>query len=398
MPKQNLLTNLKVSKAACPSDKKYEWHQDGNGLLLRVDRQKNKTWTSRLFNKGKETKRGIGSYPTISLQSAREINLEFKKQWAKGIDPSVEKKKAKHNQINQTGLTFEKAYLQTLKDKIIPNSSDGHIKRWKEAYSKYLKNTLGQLPLVDIDDYMLLTVLEGIYKKAPSSAEKIKSQINVIYTHMKEKRLFKNPNPVNELKGNSLIKPPKAKHYVHLEESVMGDFLLGLIKEPNLVVTTLLYLITVTALRTGSARNARWSWLDTKTNTLTVPGQYMKGRVSFRCPLPKQAMVKLMALKNFTGSKQGYIFEGLEGKPVSDATPRLTLQRITGDKTTVHGFRTLYSRVVSKMGKWREEVIEAQLTHAFAKTEMRQLYLGAEDFLDQRRELVQAYADWCDKQ
>ncbi len=53
---------------------------------------------------------------------------------------------------------------------------------------------------------------------------------------------------------------------------------------------------------------------------------------------------------------------------------------------------------VSKMGKWREEVIEAQLTHAFAKTEMRQLYLGAEDFLDQRRELVQAYADWCDKQ
>jgi len=94
MPKQNLLTNLKVSKAACPSDKKYEWHQDGNGLLLRVDRQKNKTWTSRLFNKGKETKRGIGSYPTISLQSAREINLEFKKQWAKGIDPSVEKKKA----------------------------------------------------------------------------------------------------------------------------------------------------------------------------------------------------------------------------------------------------------------------------------------------------------------
>jgi len=148
----------------------------------------------------------------------------------------------------------------------------------------------------------------------------------------------------------------------------------------------------------NSARNARWSWLDTKTNTLTVPGQHMKGRVSFRCPLPKQAMVKLMALKNFTGSKQGYIFEGLEGKPVSDATPRYTLQRITGDKTTVHGFRTLYSRVVSKMGKWREEVIEAQLTHAFAKTEMRQLYLGAEDFLDQRRELVQAYADWCDKQ
>jgi integrase len=398
MATQNLLTNLKVKNATCPKGKLHQDYADGGNLFFRIYADGRRNWLVRLYRDNKEHARGVGSYPAVSLLQARQIRDDYKVMWAKGLDPKTEKVIAKHTIINQTGLTFEKAYLQTLKDKIIPNSSDGHIKRWKEAYSKYLKNTLGQLPLVDIDDYMLLTVLEGIYKKAPSSAEKIKSQINVIYTHMKEKRLFKNPNPVNELKGNSLIKPPKAKHYVHLEESVMGDFLLGLIKEPNLVVTTLLYLITVTALRTGSARNARWSWLDTKTNTLTVPGQYMKGRVSFRCPLPKQAMVKLMALKNFTGSKQGYIFEGLEGKPVSDATPRLTLQRITGDKTTVHGFRTLYSRVVSKMGKWREEVIEAQLTHAFAKTEMRQLYLGAEDFLDQRRELVQAYADWCDKQ
>ena len=216
---------------------------------------------------------------------------------------------------------------------------------------------------------------------------------------MKEKKWFRGANPVRELDGNSLLKPPKAKHYTPLEPNLMGDFNKYLKGHDNLIVSTLLYVITVTALRTSSARKSTWSMLDTKTNTLNVPMEIMKGRVSFRCPIPKQAMVKLMTLKKFTGGMgDDYIFEGLEGKPISDATPRLTLQRITGDKTTVHGFRTLYSRVVSKMERWREEIIEAQLTHAFAKTEMRQLYLGAEDFLDQRRDLVQAYADWCDKQ
>jgi len=398
--KQNLLTNLKVKNANCPKGKLHMMYADGGGLNLRVYPDGiTKNWIVRLYRGKDEVARGIGSYPTMSLMEAREIRDSYKKQWDKGIDPSIAKRKAKHLLNTKADLTFEKAYLETLNNKIIPVSSKGHIKRWKEAYNKHLKTPLGKLPLLDIDDLILLTVLQGVHKKAPTSATKIKSQINVIFIHMKEKRWFKGPNPVNELIGNSLIKPPKATHYAHLEESVMGDFLKGLVNEPNLVATTLLYVITVTALRTGSLRNSRWSWLDTKTNTLNVPSQHMKGRVNFRCPLPKQAMVKLMTLKKFTGGMgDDYIFEGLEGKPISDATPRLTLQRITGDKTTVHGFRTLYSRVVSKMERWREEIIEAQLTHAFAKTEMRQLYLGAEDFLDQRRDLVQAYADWCDKQ
>ena len=91
-------------------------------------------------------------------------------------------------------------------------------------------------------------------------------------------------------------------------------------------------------------------------------------------------------------------FIGMNGSPISDATARVALQKILKDKTTVHGFRTLFNRVVSKMGQFEIEKIEAQLSHAFTATDIRKTYLGGEDYLDDRRKIVQAYADWCDMQ
>jgi len=406
LAKQNLLsTQFIIKTAKCPKDKVSLDFSDGGNLILRVYPNGIKNWLVRLYRNGKTVNRGLGGYPTVSSAEARVLRDSYKQMFAEGKDPKTEKLIAKHNIATQTDLTFEKAYKETLTNRIMPDSSDGHIKRWKEAYNKYLKTSLGKIPLSKIDDALLLSVLVKVHEKAPSSAMKVKSQINIIFRHMKEKKWFRGSNPVRELDGNSLIKPPTPKHYPHLEENVMGDFLTTLNAHDNRVVSTLIYVITVTALRPSSARLSRWSWLDTKTNTLNIPSEFMKNRKSFRCPIPKQAMAKLKDLKRFTGGKgRSFIFEGdKEGKSLSDATARLTLQSWTGDKTTVHGFRTLYSRVVSKMKKngvarFSEERIESQLTHAYAKTKMRQLYLGKEDFLDERRELVQAYADWCDKQ
>ena len=81
-----------------------------------------------------------------------------------------------------------------------------------------------------------------------------------------------------------------------------------------------------------------------------------------------------------------------------DRPGEVEVTEVKGDKTTVHGFRTLFNIVVSKMGKFEIEKIEAQLTHAFTSTEIRKVYMGKEDYLEDRRKIVQAYEDWCDKQ
>mgnify|MGYP000271218808 CR=1 FL=1 len=44
------------------------------------------------------------------------------------------------------------------------------------------------------------------------------------------------------------------------------------------------------------------------------------------------------------------------------------------------------------------ELIESQLTHAYTKTEIRMIYLGDEDFLEDRAKIVQYFANWIEEQ
>jgi hypothetical protein len=39
-----------------------------------------------------------------------------------------------------------------------------------------------------------------------------------------------------------------------------------------------------------------------------------------------------------------------------------------------------------------------QLRSAFTATSIRKVYMGKEDYLEDRRKIVQAYANWCDKE
>ena len=88
---------------------------------------------------------------------------------------------------------------------------------------------------------------------------KVKSLVNQIFIHMKEKRMFKGANPTLELKGNSLIAPPKTNHFSHLAEHRVGEFLNALDKDrkSSLIIQTFLYVVMVTGLRTGSLANAK---------------------------------------------------------------------------------------------------------------------------------------------
>ena len=363
--------------------------------------QGNKQWVARLFRKGKENKRGLGAYPQVNLKDARKIRDEYKRLWEQGLDPTVQKKIARNFIASQKDLTFEKAYQAYYDNKVKPNLSQKTIKRTGEFYRKYLHTPLSKLPLADITDQTLLTVLEKVHKKAPSSAMKVKSLVNLIYIHMKEKRLYKGANPTLELKGNSLIAPPKSTNFKYLNENKVGQFLKALDEDrvSGEIVRTFIYVLMVTGLRTASLRNAKWSWLDSDTNTLSIPDMSMKNRQPFKCPLPKQAITKLNAIKTLLNSKsKNYIFEGDKGSPISDPTPRLCAQRLANEKITLHGFRTTMNIVVTKMNKFDVEKIEAQFTHAFTATRIRKVYLGKEDFLEHRRQIVQAYANWCDKE
>lgn len=405
MAKQNLLSVTKVKEAKCPLDKAYEWFQDGGGLLLRVDRKQNKTWVIRLHRDKKEAKRGGGSYPEVSLAQARETRDEFKRLWNKGIDPKVEKEKTKFKKVNTNAVTFAQAYEDTYEHYITKKNdawSRPHRKRCQSIYNNYLVKPLGKLPLTEIDDEMILQVLEGIYKNAPVTSQKAKTLISVVFNYAKDKRIFRGFNPVMHLRSNSLIAPSKVvKHKKELPQHQVGEFLFKISELDNVAIKHYLYVLLTTALRVTSLRRATWSMYDTKTNTLNIPSENMKGRKFFKCPLPTQAIPILNELKKQGDKSNERIFKGSSNEVdnvgcISLDTPNKNIKRL-GFDADAHGVRTTFSRFMNKSKKFSIEVSEAQISHKFAN-DVRLAYLGGEDYYDERKEAVQHYADWCDTQ
>ena len=82
------LSKQTVETKKCPSSKKSGINlSDGNNLYLLVKPDGLKTWFIRLHRCGKETKRGLGSYPEVTLADARQKTMDFKKLWSEGKDP-----------------------------------------------------------------------------------------------------------------------------------------------------------------------------------------------------------------------------------------------------------------------------------------------------------------------
>ena len=143
--------------------------------------------------------------------------------------------------------------------------------------------------------FIIHNAVEGYYnEKQKKAMEKAKS-----------KRKYKGLNPARDLEGDPLLTPPEPKHHKDVDMDRVGELFVKLKSTSHLESTKLAVFITfVTALRTNSVRNIRWSWIKKYKGLdyLEIPAQFesvnvMKNKLPFRCPLPKQALNLLDEIK-----------------------------------------------------------------------------------------------------
>jgi integrase len=113
-------------------------------------------------------------------------------------------------------------------------------------------------------------------------------------------------------------------------------------------------------------------------------------------PLSTQAVAILEAMQPLTGQQQ-YVFPSSrnDGRPMSDNTIRTALKSLgyDSDVMTAHGFRTTASTLLNEQG-WSADAIERQLAHA-PRDAVRAAYNRAQ-YLDERRRMMQSWADYLD--
>ena len=393
MPRKVTPLTDSAIKAAKPKEKPYKL-TDGQGLYLDIKPTGSKLWRLKYRFAGQEkTPLSLGAYPDLSLVKARQRRTEARELLADGIDPG-EQKKADRQAHKVTGMTFE-----ALAREWYAYTSP----RWAESTARksrlYLENDIipiiGARPVKAITRPELVDLVRKVEARGTlNAAGKIRQWLGQIYRFGLACGVVDN-NPATDL--DVVAAPAKAaRHHPHVTFAELPE-LLGKIDTTNINTLTrcAIRLLVLTAVRPGELRAAPWSEFDLEAATWTIPKERMKARRPHVVPLPRQALAILRTLEEISG---GYalLFPGQQkaDRPMSDNTINKAL-RLMGyeGRQTGHGFRHLLSTELNGRG-YNKDWIERQLAHG-DNDEIRATYNHAA-YLEQRREMMQAWADSID--
>ncbi|HHT0258805.1 TPA: tyrosine-type recombinase/integrase [Raoultella planticola] len=398
------LTDAKI-RAAKPDEKSYKL-ADANNMFLLVHSNGSKYWRLRYRHLGKEKTLALGQYPEVSLSEAREKRDEARKLISDGIDPCEQRrvKKAAPEAIN----TFELVARQWHKSN----------KKWSETHSeKVLKSLEGHVfPYIGLRDIttlrtpdLLVPVKAAEAKEIYEIAARLQQRITAIMRYAAQSGII-SYNPAVDMAG--ALTTVKRQHRPALALSRISELLEHLDAYKGQPLTRLATKLTLLIfIRSSELRFARWTEIDFEKAMWTIPPERKpiegvkyshrgsKMRTEHLVPLSTQALDILKEIHTISGEYE-LIFTGDHNpwKPMSENTVNNAL-RLMGYDTKVdvcgHGFRAMACSSLIESGLWSKDAVERQMSHQ-ERNGVRAAYIHKAEFLDERRLMLQWWADFLD--
>ncbi|MCP1469364.1 integrase [Sphingobium sp. OAS761] len=389
-----MLTYIQIN-AAKPRAKAWNL-SDSQNLYLVIQPNGSKLWRFNYRFLDKQKKLHLGGWPTISLAEARARRDEAKKKIAEGIDPALEKKRARIAAKYAAANTFEAVAEEWLvkceRDGLAPVTVDKI--RWLLAKAYPL---IGSIPIAQITPHEALAVLRKVEATgAYESARRMRSVLSRVFRYgVATVRCDK--DVAADLRG--AIAVPKVKHFAAITRpSEVGTLLRAIDGYRGHKVTVMaMRLSPHVLLRPGELRQAVWTDIDFDEAIWFIPAERMKMRRPHRVPLSRQVIAMLKELHEHTHWWK-YLFPCL-GKPrkaMSENAVNQGLRKLgyTTDQMTAHGFRAMAATLLNEMGEWNPDAIERQLAHVDTN-QVRRAYARGE-YWDERVRMMQHWSDYLD--
>ncbi|SHL26331.1 tyrosine-type recombinase/integrase [Halomonas caseinilytica] len=393
MSRQTNKLSATAVKTAKPRNKTFKM-TDGGGLYLEVSPSGSKYWRMKYRHAGKEKRLAIGVYPGTSLVAAREVRDEAKRQLAQGIDPSAAKRIARQQGEEAAANTFMAVAVEWLEKVHQHDVVPAHYQRNKRRLERDAFPTIGKRPISEITPPELLDCLRRIEERGHiETAHRVKTLCGQVFRYgISTGRVERDPVP--DLRG--ALRPHKTKHYAAVTDPKEVVGLLRAIEgyggQP--VTIAALKLAPLVFTRPGELRQALWTDIDLKEATWTFRAS--KTGQAHIVPLPTQAVAILRDLHGLTGRAE-YVFPGIRSikRPMSNNTIKAALDRMGfKGEMTAHGFRAMARTILAERLNYPEHYIEQQLAHA-VKDSNGHAY-NRTSHLEQRREMLQSWADYLD--
>ncbi|HAT3636854.1 TPA: integrase arm-type DNA-binding domain-containing protein [Raoultella ornithinolytica] len=399
-----VLTDIKV-RTAKPTDKQYKL-TDGNGMHLLVHPNGSRYWRLQYRFGGKQKMLALGVYPDVSLADARARRDEARKLLANGIDPGDKKKNDKVEQ--EEARTFEQLAVEWHATN--KKWSEDHSRRVLKSLEDNLFPAIGKRNITELKTRDLLAPIKAVELSGRLEvASRLQQRTTAIMRYAVQSGLL-DYNPAQEMVG--AVASSNRQHRPALELKRTPELLQRIDSYTGRPLTRLAVELTLLVfIRSSELRFARWSEIDFETSMWTIPAEReaiegikhsqrgSKMRTPHLVPLSRQALAILKQVHKLSGDRD-FVFIGDHDhrKPMSENTVNKAL-RVMGYDTKVevcgHGFRTMACSSLIESGLWSRDAVERQMSH-MERNSVRAAYIHKAEHLDERRLMLQWWADFLD--
>lgn len=410
-----MLSEMAVRNAK-PKERDYKL-ADSEGLYLFVTRSGHRSWRFKYRFADKERRLVFGSYPELTLAQARDRKAEARRLLRDGRDPGLEAKKQALRNAVAAANTFEvmaRAWFALQEKRWTPIHANDVI----NSLEKEVFPWLGQVPVTDIDEPLVLIVLRKIEKRgAIETAHRVRQRMSAVFVHaIAEGAGSRDPAAIV---AKALKPVPRSrKRPALLELSALHDMIRKTEAEPASPLTKLASRFTaLTAQRPGMIRAMPWEEIEGVDWTCDrepcpaaiwrVPAARMKLVLELKhddaydhlVPLSEPAVDVLRAVRTLTGYGPLVFPTNRNARvPMSENTLSYFYNRCGYQGRHVpHGWRASFSTI---MNEWAERngtpadrhIIDLMLAHVPDGVSGSESAYNRAGYTARRRELADAWA------
>lgn len=400
------LTDTEIRKAKPP-----KLLVDGDGLAIRVKENSHgvtKTWVFnyyRPFTK-KRTNIGLGNYPTVTLERARQIRAEYRSKLAENIDPKDYRRELELEGRRAALSTFEAVYSEWIEVRG-EEWSEGYRDRVTKAMKLHILPGLGGIPVKQITREQGKKLLQPIAdRKSLETVTKLCRWCNEVLDYAVDCHLI-SENPFKTLRKS--FKKTRSSNRPWIRSEELPNFLKILEKgAKSIEVRNLILWQLHTMVRPAEAAGTRWDEIDFDNKLWTIPPERMKGRknpnspdskrVPHTVPLSEQALAILEEMRSISGHRE-HVFPSRNHprKAMNSSTANVAIKRMLENKQmklVAHGLRSTASTACNE-AQFAPHVVEAALAHLDVSS-IKGTYDHA-THLEQRKTMMQWWSNFIEE-
>ena len=355
----------------------------GHGLSLLVKPMTNgrlsKTWSQRLLINGKPVNIGLGAYPLVSLADARRTSLENRQALLKGRDP------------RGSMPLFSQAAEEVIRIHAIGWRDGGKsVNQWRASLRDYALPTIGHKRINAITTSDILALLLPHWHDRMETMRRVKQRIGAVMKWAIANG-YREDDPTITLSA-ALPKNGVGRHHHKALPYAEVSSAIEKVRASGAYWATVacFEFMTLTAVRSGEARLARWDDIDLETATWAIPGESMKSKRPHRVPLSNRALEILKDASRYA-DRSGLVFPGMSCKALSkNALSKLLVETNIG--CVPHGMRSSFRQWAAERTNQPREVCELALAHV--NSNRIEAAYQRSDLFELRRRLMAQWAGY----